>query len=88
MKHALMGNWHEGRQPLFSQGPWVAEQTQHHLLQFFLIDAVDEIAEPVANVVKTVKVIITPTNVRYKPDTVSFTRTKARTSKTLCTTCQ
>ena len=46
------------------------------------------IAEPVANVVKTVKVIITPTNVRYKPDTVSFIRTKARTSKTLCTTCQ
>lgn len=46
------------------------------------------IAEPVANVIKTIKVVITPTNVRYKPDTVSFTRTKARTSKTLCTTCQ
>lgn len=46
------------------------------------------IAEPVANVVKTVKVIITPTNLRYKPDTVIFTRTKARTSKVLCTTCQ
>ncbi|MEO8580903.1 MAG: hypothetical protein ABI469_11690 [Gemmatimonadales bacterium] len=46
------------------------------------------VAEPVAGVVKTVKVIITPANARYKPDTVSFTRTKARTSKVLCTSCQ
>ncbi|MEP6549784.1 MAG: prepilin-type N-terminal cleavage/methylation domain-containing protein [Gemmatimonadales bacterium] len=46
------------------------------------------VAEPVVGVVKTVKVVITPTNVRYKPDTVSFIRTKARTSKVLCTSCQ
>jgi prepilin-type N-terminal cleavage/methylation domain-containing protein len=45
------------------------------------------IAEPVANI-KTIKVVITPTNLKYKPDSVSFTRTKARTSKVLCKTCQ
>jgi len=45
------------------------------------------VTEPVANTIKTVKVIITPTNVKYKPDTVNFMRTKARTSKALCTTC-
>jgi hypothetical protein len=43
------------------------------------------VGEPVVNMIKTVKVIITPTNVKYKPDTVNFIRTKARTSKTLCT---
>ena len=46
------------------------------------------VAEPVANVVKTVKIVITPVNTLYKPDTVSFTRTKARTSRVLCTSCQ
>ena len=45
------------------------------------------IAEPVVNV-KTVSVVIAPFNPRYKPDTVSFLRTKARTSKVLCVTCQ
>ncbi len=45
------------------------------------------VTEPIANSVKTVSVIITPTNAKYKPDTLSFTRTKARTSKALCTTC-
>jgi hypothetical protein len=45
------------------------------------------VTEPIANTVKTVSVIITPTNAKYKPDTLSFTRTKARTSKALCTTC-
>ncbi|MEA2761888.1 MAG: hypothetical protein QOD47_1172 [Gemmatimonadaceae bacterium] len=45
------------------------------------------VTEPVVNSIKTIKVIITPTNVKYKPDTVNFTRTKARTSKALCTTC-
>jgi len=44
------------------------------------------IAEP-AEKVKTVKVIITPSNPLYKPDTVKFTRTNPRTSKVLCTTC-
>jgi hypothetical protein len=37
--------------------------------------------------VKTIKVIIKPNNPVFKPDTVSFTRTKARTSKVLCTDC-
>jgi prepilin-type N-terminal cleavage/methylation domain-containing protein len=46
------------------------------------------VTEPVANVVKTVKVIITPLQANYKPDTVSFTRTKARSSRVLCTSCQ
>ena len=46
------------------------------------------VTEPVAGVVKNIKVIITPTNPKYKPDTVTFIRTKARTSKVLCKTCQ
>lgn len=45
------------------------------------------ITEPVANVVKSIKVVITPTDTKLKPDTVSFTRTKARTSRVLCTDC-
>ena len=44
--------------------------------------------EPIAQKVKTITVILTPTNTRFKPDTVSFTRTKAKTSKVLCTVCQ
>jgi prepilin-type N-terminal cleavage/methylation domain-containing protein len=43
--------------------------------------------EPVANVVKSVTVVITPVNVRLKPDTVNFIRTRARTSRVLCTSC-
>jgi prepilin-type N-terminal cleavage/methylation domain-containing protein len=46
------------------------------------------VTEPVANVVKSVKIVITPTNSLYKPDTASFTRTKARSSRVLCTSCQ
>jgi len=45
------------------------------------------VAEPVANVIKTIKVVITPSNARYRPDTVSFNRTKARTTHVLCTDC-
>ena len=45
------------------------------------------VAEPVAQVVKTVKVVITPLNTKLKPDTVQFTRTRSRTSKVLCTSC-
>jgi hypothetical protein len=43
------------------------------------------VTEPVAKLIKTVQVVITPTNARYKPDTVTFIRTLARTSKALCT---
>ena len=46
------------------------------------------VAEPIVQRVKTITVVLTPTNTRFKPDTVSFTRTKAKTSKVLCTTCQ
>ncbi len=45
------------------------------------------VSEPVTNVFKTINVLITPTNPMYKPDSVTFTRTKAATSKVLCTTC-
>lgn len=45
------------------------------------------VSEPVANVVKSIKIVITPANSAFKPDTVTFTRTKARTSKVLCTDC-
>ena len=46
------------------------------------------VTEPVVQRVKTVKIVLTPTNSRFKPDTITFTRTKAKTSKVLCTTCQ
>ncbi len=45
------------------------------------------VTEPVAAVMKTLRVVITPTNAKFKPDTVSFNRTKARTSRVLCTDC-
>lgn len=45
------------------------------------------ITEPVANV-KIVKIKVVPTSSAFPSDSVSFTRTKARTSKYLCTTCQ
>ena len=45
------------------------------------------VTEPVVNVIKAVKVVITPTNPKYKKDSVDFTRTKARTTKVLCTDC-
>lgn len=44
------------------------------------------ISEP-AEKLKVVSIIVTPVNATYKPDTVVFDRTKARTSKYLCTTC-
>lgn len=44
------------------------------------------VASP-ATAMKTVKVIVTPTNRLYQPDTMKFTRTNARTSKVLCTIC-
>jgi prepilin-type N-terminal cleavage/methylation domain-containing protein len=43
------------------------------------------ISEPSLNL-KTVKIVLTPTNVNFKPDTVNFTRTRARTTRVLNTT--
>ena len=45
------------------------------------------ISEPAAKL-KIVKVVVTPVTLTYKPDSVVFGRTKARTSKYLCTICQ
>jgi len=45
------------------------------------------VTEPVVGTFKTIKVVITPSNVTYKKDSVTFTRTRARTIATLCTTC-
>jgi len=45
------------------------------------------IAEPTVNLVKTIQVIIVPKNTKFKPDTATFIRTKARTSHVLCTDC-
>lgn len=46
-----------------------------------------KISEPVVKL-KVVKVVVTPVNSASKPDSVEFIRTKARTSKYLCTICQ
>ena len=45
------------------------------------------VAEVSPNVIKTIKIVITPVNKAFKPDSVSFVRTKARTSRVLCTDC-
>jgi len=45
------------------------------------------VSEPVVNL-KLVKIVVTPVSSAYKPDSVQFNRTRARTSKYLCTTCQ
>ncbi|HEY1952830.1 MAG TPA: hypothetical protein VGG76_08485 [Gemmatimonadaceae bacterium] len=45
------------------------------------------VTEPSLNVVKSVTVVVKPSNPVFKPDTVSFIRTKARTSRVLCTDC-
>ena len=45
------------------------------------------ISEPVVNL-KLVKVKVVPVSTAYIPDSVSFYRTRARTSKYLCTICQ
>jgi prepilin-type N-terminal cleavage/methylation domain-containing protein len=45
------------------------------------------VTEPKLNVVKAISIVITPVNTKFKPDTVTFIRTKARTSKVLCTDC-
>ena len=53
----------------------------------FLYTKTINVAEPAVNVVKTVQIIIQPTNTKFKPDTANFIRTKARTSHVLCTDC-
>jgi len=45
------------------------------------------VAETQPNVIKAIKIVITPTNKSYKPDSISFIRTKSRTSRVLCTDC-
>ncbi|MGZ3332004.1 MAG: type IV pilus modification PilV family protein [Gemmatimonadaceae bacterium] len=45
------------------------------------------VVEPTLNQLKTVQIIIKPQNTKFKPDTAAFIRTKARTSRALCTDC-
>jgi prepilin-type N-terminal cleavage/methylation domain-containing protein len=53
----------------------------------FLYTKTINVAEPSVNLVKTIQIIIKPTNTKFKPDTANFIRTKARTSHVLCTDC-
>lgn len=46
------------------------------------------IAHTVQDTLKSVQIVITPTDVRYKPDTAAFMRTKARTTRALNTALQ
>ena len=39
------------------------------------------------NVIKSIKIVIKPDNPQFKADSVSFVRTKSRTSRVLCTDC-
>lgn len=45
------------------------------------------VTETQANLIKSIKVVVTPVNKSYRSDSVSFIRTKARTSRVLCTDC-
>jgi prepilin-type N-terminal cleavage/methylation domain-containing protein len=45
------------------------------------------VTQPVANVIKSITIVITPPDTKLKPDTATFLRTKSRTSKVLCTDC-
>ena len=45
------------------------------------------VTEPTVGVIKSVTVVITPVNPQYKADSVTFIRTKSRTSRVLCTDC-
>jgi hypothetical protein len=45
------------------------------------------VTEPVINVMKVITIVITPTSQKFKPDTISFSRTNARTTRILCTDC-
>jgi prepilin-type N-terminal cleavage/methylation domain-containing protein len=45
------------------------------------------VTEPAVNLVKAVQIVIRPTDTRFKPDTASFVRTNAQTSRVLCTDC-
>jgi prepilin-type N-terminal cleavage/methylation domain-containing protein len=45
------------------------------------------IAEPLVGVLKNITVIVTPTQARLRADTAAFIRTKARTTRVLCTDC-
>lgn len=45
------------------------------------------VSETQANVIKSIKIVIKPTNPQYKADSVDFIRTKSRTSRVLCTDC-
>ena len=45
------------------------------------------VTEPSVNLVKSVTIVIKPANSAFKPDTAKFIRTKARTSRVLCTDC-
>ncbi|MFL5593833.1 MAG: prepilin-type N-terminal cleavage/methylation domain-containing protein [Gemmatimonadaceae bacterium] len=40
-----------------------------------------------ADVIKSIKVVIKPVNPNFKSDSVTFIRTKSRTSRVLCTDC-
>jgi prepilin-type N-terminal cleavage/methylation domain-containing protein len=45
------------------------------------------VTEPAVNRYKTVRIIITPTNIKFKPDTANFIRTNPRVPLMLCTDC-
>ena len=45
------------------------------------------VTEVQPNVIKSIKIVIKPTNPQFKADSVGFIRTKSRTSRVLCTDC-
>ncbi|HJP61506.1 MAG TPA: prepilin-type N-terminal cleavage/methylation domain-containing protein [Gemmatimonadaceae bacterium] len=53
----------------------------------YTYDRTVQVTEVQANVIKSIKVVIKPTNPQFKADSVDFIRTKSRTSRVLCTDC-
>ena len=53
----------------------------------YTYDRTVKVAELQANVIKSIQVVIKPTNPQFRADSVNFIRTKARTTRVLCTDC-
>jgi prepilin-type N-terminal cleavage/methylation domain-containing protein len=71
--------------------PYDSIPVQNSVVRFstpqYTYDRTVIVKELQANVIKSIKIVIKPTNPQFKADSVDFIRTKSRTSRVLCTDC-
>jgi prepilin-type N-terminal cleavage/methylation domain-containing protein len=71
--------------------PYDSIPVQNTLVRFttpqYTYDRTIIVTEPQVNVIKSIRIVIKPTNPQFKADSVDFIRTKSRTSRVLCTDC-